>query len=234
MDIKQKAMTPRGKTMRIGLIMAFVGGFVDVYTYITRDGVFAFAQTGNIIFMGMELVEGDISRCLMYLLPVVAYFFGVFITDYLNTKIVRTTVITIQTIILTAEIVMLTVVGFLPTNIPNECVTILISFLSAIQVQSFRVVYNTPYACTMCTGNLRSAAERLHKYFATKDKENLTHFLRYMYINLSFLVGAVVGSFFSHRIFEKATWVSCIFLITALVMIIVDRKKKMRLAHFEK
>lgn len=185
MNLKEKAMTPRNKTLRIGLLMAAVGGFVDAYTYITRGNVFAFAQTGNIIFMGMKLVEGNIVECLMYIFPIIAYFFGVFITDFLNAKIVRTTLITIQTVILFAEILLLLTVGFLPLTVPNISVTVLISFLSAIQVQSFRVVYNTPYACTMCTGNLRSSAEKLHKYFATKEKEHLTHF--YVTLTLMFL-----------------------------------------------
>lgn len=233
MNLKEKAMTPRNKTLRIGLLMAAVGGFVDAYTYITRGNVFAFAQTGNIIFMGMKLVEGNIVECLMYIFPIIAYFFGVFITDFLNAKIVRTTLITIQTVILFAEILLLLTVGFLPLTVPNISVTVLISFLSAIQVQSFRVVYNTPYACTMCTGNLRSSAEKLHKYFATKEKEHLTHFLRYTYINVSFFIGAALGALFSHLLYEKAAFIACILLLTALVMIVADRRKKMRLSHFE-
>jgi len=233
MNLKEKAMTPRNETLSIGLLMAAVGGFVDAYTYITRGNVFAYAQTGNIIFTGMKLVEGNIMECLMYIFPIIAYFLGVFITDYLNSKIIRTTVVTIQTVVLTAEVLLLLAVGFLPQTIPNVSVTVLISFLSAIQVQSFRVVYNTPYACTMCTGNLRSSAERLHKFFATKDKEHLIHFLRYTYINISFFAGAALGALFSQLLYERAAFIACILLFAALVMIVADRHKKLRLSHFE-
>ena len=42
------------ETIYIASILTMVGGFVDAYTYITRGGVFAYAQTGNIIFFAMD------------------------------------------------------------------------------------------------------------------------------------------------------------------------------------
>lgn len=41
------ALSPNSLIM--GMILAFVGGFLDAYTYITRDAVFATAQTGNMV-----------------------------------------------------------------------------------------------------------------------------------------------------------------------------------------
>ena len=195
MNKKQKAMTPPHKTLHIGLIMAASGGFIDAYTYITRGGVFAFAQTGNIIFMGINLTEGNF---------------------------------------LTAEILLLILVGCMPPWVPNIIVTLVVSFLSAIQVQSFRAIYNTPYACTMCTGNLRSSAERLRKYFSTKEKEHFTHFLRYTAINTAFFTGAAAGTLFSNLIHEKAALVVCLMLSLSLFMIVNTRRKKINLSHFEK
>lgn len=234
MNKKQKAMTPPHKTLHIGLIMAASGGFIDAYTYITRGGVFAFAQTGNIIFMGINLTEGNFLTCLMYAVPIAAYFVGVFITDYLNTKITRNRVVTIEVITIAAEILLLILVGCMPPWVPNIIVTLVVSFLSAIQVQSFRAIYNTPYACTMCTGNLRSSAERLRKYFSTKEKEHFTHFLRYTAINTAFFTGAAAGTLFSNLINEKAALVVCLMLSLSLFMIVNTRRKKINLSHFEK
>ena len=33
----------------VGVLLAIAGGYLDVYTYICRGGVFANAQTGNIV-----------------------------------------------------------------------------------------------------------------------------------------------------------------------------------------
>lgn len=38
-------------TLRLAALLSFVGGFLDAYTHLSRNGVFATAQTGNIILM---------------------------------------------------------------------------------------------------------------------------------------------------------------------------------------
>ena len=43
----------------LGAILALAGGFLDAYTYIGRGGVFANAETGNIVLMGLELADGN-------------------------------------------------------------------------------------------------------------------------------------------------------------------------------
>lgn len=43
------------ETLLVGSLLAMVGGFLDVYTYLTRGGVFANAQTGNIVLLGITL-----------------------------------------------------------------------------------------------------------------------------------------------------------------------------------
>ena len=50
--IKEKQMS---ENFILGIMLALTGGFLDAYTYITRGGVFANAQTGNIVLMGINL-----------------------------------------------------------------------------------------------------------------------------------------------------------------------------------
>ena len=61
----------------VSLALATVGGFLEAYTYVTRDGVFANAQTGNIARMGLNLAQGNILLTLRYLIPVIAFMAGV-------------------------------------------------------------------------------------------------------------------------------------------------------------
>ena len=37
------------ETIELGIFLALAGGFMDAYSYICRGGVFANAQTGNIL-----------------------------------------------------------------------------------------------------------------------------------------------------------------------------------------
>lgn len=62
---------------RTALFIILSGGFQDAYTYISRGGVFANAQTGNIVLMSSAMFDGDASRILKYLIPVVSFILGI-------------------------------------------------------------------------------------------------------------------------------------------------------------
>ena len=59
-------------SLALGLVLAAAGGFMDAYTFIARGGVFANAQTGNLVLLGVRAFEGDV-RALHYLTPVLAF-----------------------------------------------------------------------------------------------------------------------------------------------------------------
>lgn len=47
---------------RTALFIILSGGFQDAYTYISRGGVFANAQTGNIVLMSSAMFDGDVLK----------------------------------------------------------------------------------------------------------------------------------------------------------------------------
>ena len=47
------------ETLRLGIILALSGGFMDAYSYLERGNVFANAQTGNLLLFGVNLAEGN-------------------------------------------------------------------------------------------------------------------------------------------------------------------------------
>ena len=53
----------------IGLLLAVAGGYLDVYTYISRGGVFANAQTGNIVLLGIHIAQHNFEKITTYTLP---------------------------------------------------------------------------------------------------------------------------------------------------------------------
>ena len=48
----------------VGILLAIAGGYLDVYTYICRGGVFANAQTGNIVLLGINVADQNWSKIL--------------------------------------------------------------------------------------------------------------------------------------------------------------------------
>ncbi|WP_258074982.1 YoaK family protein [Brachyspira murdochii] len=72
------------ETIYIASILTLVGGFVDAYTYITRDGVFAYAQTGNMIFFAMHLAKKEFAITMHYLIPILVFIIGIWTALYIK------------------------------------------------------------------------------------------------------------------------------------------------------
>ena len=183
------------ETFRIGILLAIVGGFLDAYTYILRGGVFANAQTGNIVLLGLNIAEGNLKYSIYYLIPILAFALGVIISEFIKSKNKDNNNIHWRQIIIVIEIIILFIVGFIPCGNMNLIVNISISFVCSMQVESFRKVNGNAFATTMCTGNLRSGTEQLYKYQRTKDKNMLYKTLQYYGIILFFILGAAIGTF---------------------------------------
>ena len=61
----------------MGMLLAFVGGYLDAYTYITRDGVFATAQTGNTVLFAVRAASPEYDGAVQNIPPFVAFIAGV-------------------------------------------------------------------------------------------------------------------------------------------------------------
>ena len=62
-------------------LLALAGGFLDAYTYLCRGGVFANAQTGNMVLLGVRAAEGRWREAAAYLAPIGAFALGVLIAE---------------------------------------------------------------------------------------------------------------------------------------------------------
>ena len=117
-------------TLTVGYLLAFAGGFLDVYTYICRDGVFANAQTGNMVLLGVNVAKGDFLPALSYLIPVLAFVLGVVISYFIKSKFLENDFLQWKQIVLGVEIASLIAVAFVPSGkISDMIVHIIISFV---------------------------------------------------------------------------------------------------------
>lgn len=104
-----------------------------------------------------------------YLIPVISFIFGICVAEIQHIFFKNYKKIHWRQIVLAFEIVILLAVGFIPINL-NILANALISFVAAMQVQTFRKLRGNAYASTMCIGNMRSGAEALCGYFKTRKK----------------------------------------------------------------
>ena len=74
------------KSFAVGALLAVAGGFTDAYSYLIRGGVFANAQTGNIVLMAVSLANKDFSRAVSYLIPILSFALGILIAELVKGK----------------------------------------------------------------------------------------------------------------------------------------------------
>jgi uncharacterized membrane protein YoaK (UPF0700 family) len=219
--IKEWVRGQVSESVPTALLLTLSGGFQDAYTYYFRDKVFANAQTGNIVIMGYHIMDGDWNTAFRYLLPVLAFVTGIYVSETIRGLFKEYKRIHWRQVVVLIEILMLFSVGFLPHSM-DTIANITISFVCAMQVQTFRKIKGNAYASTMCIGNLRSATEMLYRYRETKDKESLEKSIHYYGIIIFFAIGAGAGCYLTPFFAEKTIWFSCGLLIVAFLLMFVE------------
>ena len=217
------------ESLLLGALLAVAGGFFDAYTYLCRGGVFANAQTGNIVLFGLELAQREWIRALGYLVPIVAFAVGVVVAEVVKHryKVQQNRDINIhwRQIIVLAETVLVACMAFLPQE-RNTVVNSVISFVCALQVEAFRKVQGSAIATTMCTGNLRSGTEQLVIWRQTGDRGAAKKMRKYYAIILFFILGAVLGSFATGWLGERALLLTCAPLLAVFgIMFIAEERE---------
>lgn len=202
----------------LSAILAIVGGFLDAYSYLVRGHVFANAQTGNIVLFGVYLEKRDFSQALYYLVPILSFAVGVILVEIIKQLYKEEHKIHWRQRIVAFEVILLTIVAYIPVGKYDVVANVLISFVCAMQVETFRRVHGHPFASTMCTGNLRSGTESLFQYFKTKDKSLRDKSIRYYGIITFFIIGAVIGGFLTGRAGQSSILICSALLAIATVL----------------
>ncbi len=199
-------------------LLAVTGGTLDAIVYLEHGHVFANAQTGNVIFLGISMVAGDWLQVLRHAAPIVAFLVGAVVARMLMDTPIRRAAL----LVLSLEIATLTAVAFLPRGFPQLAYTATIAFVSAFQVTTFRRVGRFTYNSTFTTGNLREVAEGIADHFSASDPA--ARFLgrrKAMKLGLvctSFLTGAVLGALVAPKFPAHALLFAVPPLVATLVL----------------
>ena len=176
----------------LAFMLALTGGYLDAYTYVSRGGVFANAQTGNMVLLGMNIAAGKFSAALTYFIPIIAFAAGVCITEIIRHHFQKAEKIHWRQIIVFIEMGMLAGVALIPES-ANMAANCLVSFVCAMQVDTFRKWHDHAFATTMCTGNLRTATELMCSSYFNSDKHIALRGAGYYLIIATFIAGAAGG-----------------------------------------
>ena len=140
------------ETFLVLFFITIAGGFQDAYSYLMRGKVFANAQTGNIVLLFKNIVDLNFKASISYLIPVIAFAFGVYVAVRFEYAIEKK-ILHWRQYIVAFEIIIMIIVALIPENL-NNLANALLSFSCAMQVYSFKKIYGLNFATTMCIGIL--------------------------------------------------------------------------------
>ena len=202
------------------VFLSLSGGLQDAYTYLFRGKVFANAQTGNIVLLSANIMDGQWDRVMHYLIPLCAFALGVLVAEKMREHFRDMQKLHWRQLVVLGEVVLLFVVGFLPEE-QNLLANAIVSFSCAMQVQAFRKMDGYAFASTMCIGDLRSGVEALCIWRKTHEPKAKDRMMRYFGIILLFAIGAGIGSAGTRNMGGKTIWISCLLLLVSFALMFI-------------
>ena len=138
--------------VRLGLIVICAGGFMDAYSYLLHDHVFATGQTGNIVLLCMNLAEGAWLGALHYLVSILAFVAGIMLSRHVLVQVHNRATHRMQRWVAVFEAVAFAAIALLPAWAPDLLVNSAISFCAAVSYENFRQFgTKSAYASVFCT-----------------------------------------------------------------------------------
>ena len=214
--MKMKDFRRKAAPILLLALLALSGGCMDAYSYLYCEGVFAYAQTGNILLFCINMVTGNFLQALSYLWPILAFMGGTataFVLERMH-KGWKPFMHKWRTLIL--EIVILAVVAFV-ADYDHLIATAMISFVCGMQLESFPSFLSIRVATTMCIGNLRSAVHHTMECAVGNARGNGVQTMLFWVALAAFAVGAALGNLFVSLFGAYAVLASCVMLAIDIV-----------------
>jgi uncharacterized membrane protein YoaK (UPF0700 family) len=208
------------------MIITFVGGYMNGYTYITRNNILANMHTANMSKLGISIALGEWLEALHYLIPIVTCILGAAFS-----KLIETILINFnfkgdwRKVALVLEGIALFLIGLIPSSFPDIIVTNLVSFLMGYQLCLFRNCLGVPFNTTISTGNIRTVGLFLFGALDKESRDSLKKVIIFTILTFSFAVGAIPGTLISLALSIKSVWVCSFILFLQAFWIYIYEKK---------
>lgn len=216
-----KAATPppavrnRPEGLLTAMLLAGVGGFLDAYTFVGYGGVFANAQTGNIVLFGVDAQAGHWRQAALHVPPVAAFMLGVAFAQTFAQPAVRAVVRRPTRWVLAA-------VAARPGWVPQQVVPSVIAFAAAVQVTTFRSLEGVGYSSTLTTSNLRTLTTSIYEWLGRRDGDSRHKAALLAWVVAAFAAGAGAGAVCTRLVHQRAAWFPAAVLALVLAVLVIE------------
>lgn len=176
-------------------LLILVAGWYGAYTFALRGGVFCNAQTANVVLLAMAVGNGRWLNAAYLLLPISAYLFGSFLSEWMGKSVKRLNLLRWDTILVALEAGMVVFLALMPPRWPDQVCQVTLNFACAMQFNTYRQVEGVPAATTFVTNHIRQIGSNLAKLARHPEDDALRRRVRTHGSLLGFfVVGAVTST----------------------------------------
>ncbi|HHA9811601.1 TPA: YoaK family protein [Streptococcus pneumoniae] len=190
------------QSKRLALFLTFCAGYVDAYTFIVRGNTLVAGQTGNVVFLSVELIKNNVSDVKDKVLTLLAFMMGVFLLTIYKEKL---------------RIVKKPILSLIPLAI--------LSIIIAFVPQTVDNIYLVP-PLAFCMGLVTTA---FGDYFRTKHTPFLREGFIFVSLLSSFVLGVVFSAYLTIFYHEKTILgVPIMMSVFYLSMLFASWQKKVK------
>lgn len=190
------------QSKRLALFLTFCAGYVDAYTFIVRGNTLVAGQTGNVVFLSVELIKNNVSDVRDKVLTLLAFMMGVFLLTVYKEKL---------------RIVKKPILSLIPLAI--------LSIIIAFVPQTVDNIYLVP-PLAFCMGLVTTA---FGDYFRTKHTPFLREGFIFVSLLSSFVLGVVFSAYLTIFYHEKTILgVPIMMSVFYLSMLFASWQKKVK------
>lgn len=207
-------------------LLAMTSGGIDAYSYLTHGHVFASMQTGNLILLGVNLVNGDFSVILNYLLPILTYCFASAITKWFQLHFPTESKIDRQSLILTFEMFIFLIVAIIGDIVPLNITILMISFAISAQFVEFSSLHGIPVNTLMMSGNIKKVGMLTVDGIVNKKPKSIRRAKRSLLLIIAFFIGIFLSAWAVKILDRQAILFEVIILLIALFIIRLNKPEQ--------
>jgi uncharacterized membrane protein YoaK (UPF0700 family) len=219
------AIRTRPERLTFGIILAAVGGYLDAYTFVGHGGVFANAQTGNVVLFAVFASDGRWHDAWLRVPAVAAFAVGIIVAEEMGRPLLRAKLRRPTRVVLIIEICLLAILAALGSGTADLVYTVTISFVAALQFATFRVLADTPYTSVLATGNMRSMIASAIQWRTEGDRPAGQRALRLGSTIAAFVLGAAGGAAYTRHSGSVAIWAASAALVLVLIGLVVETRQ---------
>ena len=179
-------------------IATIAGGAMDAWVYFAHGHVFANAQSGNIVLMGVALAGGDVARAATHLPSLLAFATGA-LTSRMSGQLLKRRRLNSRDVRLAVACVMLVALALFADRMSDRAVTACVGFIAGVQITSLSHIGSWSLNTGMTTGNLLAGVSALAKAL-TGSAEEWSHASTMFVLCFAFAAGAAGGAWLTPRL----------------------------------